>query len=126
MGGGEKAIGRISDMWELFSTFFRIGLFTIGGGYAMIPLIEAKVVDEKKWIERDMVVLGFYDDKPDKQSFVFVDGFELVGKYTIETGRTLPVEFGKSIYYLQNVAARMDFSAASPCMTAGKSCNWKG
>ncbi len=40
-------------MWELFSTFFRIGLFTIGGGYAMIPLIEAKVVDEKRWIERE-------------------------------------------------------------------------
>lgn len=56
-------------------------------------------------VDGDMVVLGFYDDKPDKQSFVFVDGFELVGKYTIETGRMLPVEFGKSIYYLQNVAA---------------------
>lgn len=39
--------------WDLFSNFFRIGLFTIGGGYAMIPLIEAKVVDEKKWIERE-------------------------------------------------------------------------
>lgn len=40
-------------MFELFTTFFRIGLFTIGGGYAMIPLIEAKVVDEKRWIERE-------------------------------------------------------------------------
>lgn len=40
-------------MWELFSTFFGIGLFTIGGGYAMIPLIEAKVVDEKRWIDRE-------------------------------------------------------------------------
>ena len=39
--------------WQLFSNFFRIGLFTIGGGYAMIPLIEAKVVDEKKWIDRE-------------------------------------------------------------------------
>ena len=40
-------------MWELFSNFFRIGLFTIGGGYAMIPLIEAKVVDDKHWLERE-------------------------------------------------------------------------
>jgi len=38
---------------ELFFTFMHIGLFTIGGGYAMIPLIEAKVVDEKKWITRE-------------------------------------------------------------------------
>ena len=39
--------------WSLFTTFFHIGLFTIGGGYAMIPLIEAKVVDEKQWISRE-------------------------------------------------------------------------
>lgn len=39
--------------WESFKTFFKIGLFTIGGGYAMIPLIEAEVIDKKKWIEKD-------------------------------------------------------------------------
>ena len=40
-------------MWSLFTTFFRIGLFTIGGGYAMIPLIEQKVVDENHWLRRE-------------------------------------------------------------------------
>ena len=35
---------------ELFITFFRIGLFTIGGGYAMIPLIEEQVVRRKQWL----------------------------------------------------------------------------
>ena len=39
--------------WELFRTFFHIGLFTIGGGYAMIPLIEAKVVSEKHWLQHE-------------------------------------------------------------------------
>src|SRR5574344_879817 len=39
--------------WESFKTFFKIGLFTIGGGYAMIPLIEAEVIDKKKWIGKD-------------------------------------------------------------------------
>ena len=34
----------------LFLTFLRIGAFTFGGGYAMIPLIEKEVVDNKKWI----------------------------------------------------------------------------
>ena len=34
----------------LFKTFFKIGLFTLGGGYAMIPLIEAEVVDKHRWI----------------------------------------------------------------------------
>lgn len=36
--------------WELFSTFFIIGLFTIGGGYAMLPLIQHKVVTQYGWI----------------------------------------------------------------------------
>ncbi|MBR5935959.1 MAG: chromate transporter, partial [Bacteroidaceae bacterium] len=31
-------------LWTLFITFFKIGLFTLGGGYAMIPLIEREVV----------------------------------------------------------------------------------
>lgn len=36
-----------------FLTFFKIGLFTIGGGYAMIPLIEKEVVEKKKWIGKE-------------------------------------------------------------------------
>lgn len=36
-------------MRELFVTFAKIGLFTIGGGYAMIPLIKQTVVEEKRW-----------------------------------------------------------------------------
>ena len=39
-----------SSMLVLFVTFFRIGLFTIGGGYAMIPLIEAEIVNRRKWV----------------------------------------------------------------------------
>ena len=47
---------------ELFATFFRIGLFTFGGGYAMIPLIERDVVMKKHWMKDedllDMVALA--------------------------------------------------------------------
>ena len=39
--------------WESFRTFFKIGMFTLGGGYAMIPLIEQEVVNRHRWIERD-------------------------------------------------------------------------
>ena len=39
--------------FEIFISFFKIGAFTIGGGYAMIPLIEREVVDNKKWIDKD-------------------------------------------------------------------------
>ena len=40
-------------MWEAFKTFFKIGAFTIGGGYAMIPVIESEVVDKNKWVSRE-------------------------------------------------------------------------
>ena len=39
---------------DLFTTFFRIGAFTIGGGYAMIPLIEADVVEKHRWLDKEM------------------------------------------------------------------------
>ena len=39
--------------WELFKTFFKIGLFTLGGGYAMIPLIEEEVVNRHRWVSKE-------------------------------------------------------------------------
>lgn len=38
---------------KLFTTFFKIGAFTLGGGYAMIPVIEMEVVDKNAWIKKD-------------------------------------------------------------------------
>lgn len=38
-------------LWKMFITFFKIGAFTFGGGYAMIPIIQEEVVEKKKWIE---------------------------------------------------------------------------
>ena len=35
----------------MFTSFVRIGSFTIGGGYAMIPLIQKEVVESKKWMD---------------------------------------------------------------------------
>jgi chromate transporter len=42
----------MNKLLELFIIFFKIGTFTIGGGYAMVPLIEKEVVDKKGWINR--------------------------------------------------------------------------
>lgn len=38
---------------DLFLTFTKIGLFTFGGGYAMVPVIEHACVDQKQWITHD-------------------------------------------------------------------------
>ncbi|RXM75508.1 chromate transporter [Clostridium tetani] len=37
----------------MFWSFFKIGAFTFGGGYAMVPLIEVEVVYKKKWIDKE-------------------------------------------------------------------------
>ena len=39
--------------WQSFRTFFKIGMFTLGGGYAMIPLIEEEVVNRHHWVSKD-------------------------------------------------------------------------
>lgn len=38
---------------DIYKTFFKIGAFTIGGGYAMIPIIQKEVVDNKKWMKNE-------------------------------------------------------------------------
>ena len=43
-------------LWGLFCTFAKIGAFTFGGGYAMIPLIQREVVDNKKWITNEDIL----------------------------------------------------------------------
>ncbi len=42
-----------TSLWRIFSSFFKIGAFTFGGGWAMISIIEREIVDKYHWIERD-------------------------------------------------------------------------
>ena len=42
--------------FTLFITFFKIGLFTFGGGLAMIPLIEKETVSKHKWIDEEEMI----------------------------------------------------------------------
>ena len=41
---------------ELFLTFFKIGAFTFGGGYAMIPLIQKETVEKRAWIDDEDIL----------------------------------------------------------------------
>lgn len=44
---------------ELFVAFFKIGLFTFGGGYAMLPMLQKEVVDKHKWATEEEL-LDYY------------------------------------------------------------------
>lgn len=41
---------------DLFITFFKIGLFTFGGGYAMIAVMQKEIVENKKWIDKETML----------------------------------------------------------------------
>ncbi|MBO5783385.1 MAG: chromate transporter [Clostridia bacterium] len=47
---------KAKKLWTLFSTFFKIGGFTFGGGYAMIPLIQREVVEKHGWASEDDIL----------------------------------------------------------------------
>ena len=46
----------MAGLGELFATFAKIGLFTFGGGYAMISMIEHECVEKREWIEHDDMI----------------------------------------------------------------------
>ena len=41
------------ELLTMFGSFFKIGLFTFGGGYAMVPIIQREVIDRRGWVDRD-------------------------------------------------------------------------
>jgi len=43
-------------LMDLFLTFFRIGGLTFGGGYAMLPMIQKEIVENKKWATEDEII----------------------------------------------------------------------
>jgi len=41
------------ELLTMFGSFFKIGLFTFGGGYAMVPIIQREVIERRGWIDRE-------------------------------------------------------------------------
>ncbi|MDE6288372.1 MAG: chromate transporter [Muribaculaceae bacterium] len=42
-----------AQLWQLFATFFKIGAFTFGGGWAMISIIQREIVERHAWIDKE-------------------------------------------------------------------------
>lgn len=86
-----------SFYFRLFLTFFKIGSFTFGGGYAMLPVIQRDIVDTKGWMTHDefLDMLAIAQSSPGPvavNSSVFI-GFKLgglLGALAAVLGTTLP------------------------------------
>ncbi|MCQ2013989.1 MULTISPECIES: chromate transporter [Clostridium] len=84
-------------LMDMFITFFKIGAFTLGGGYAMLPIIQKEVVEKKKWIGEteflDMVAISQSAPGPlavNISAFVGQKMKGLVGLTTSTLGAILP------------------------------------
>lgn len=82
---------------SLFGTFFKIGAFTIGGGYAMLPLIQREVAEKKKWIEEstmlDIVAIAESTPGPiaiNTATFVGTRAAGFWGAFSATLGTVLP------------------------------------
>lgn len=70
-------------MWQLFLSFLKIGAFTFGGGYAMIPIIEREVIDRRGWVARadflDLLTLAQSAPGPISLNTAVFVGYKLRG-----------------------------------------------
>ena len=56
MSANNPKESNVKKILSLFLTFLKIGTFTFGGGYAMIPLIQREIVQKRKWITDDDIL----------------------------------------------------------------------
>lgn len=47
------------SLWKIYTIFFKMGLFTFGGGYAMLPILKHEVVEKNKWATEEEL-LNYY------------------------------------------------------------------
>ena len=69
--------------WELFTSFFKIGLFTFGGGYAMIAIIQREVITTRRWISEqeflDLLTLAQSAPGPISLNTAVFVGYKMYG-----------------------------------------------
>lgn len=46
----------MKEIWRIFLIFCRIGGFTFGGGYAMLPIIQKEIAEERKWASEEEII----------------------------------------------------------------------
>jgi len=115
---------------ELFVAFFKVGLFSFGGGYTLIPLIEQQVVEVNKWIAHDefVKVLGVSQAIPGAISIKFATyvGYKVAGIpgviTTIIGSFIVPIIAVLILYNLLNNVE--NFPLAEKSLKAIKSATW--
>lgn len=88
---------KIKELFILFISMFKIGLFTFGGGYAMISVFESEFVSKKKWLEHDefMNILVIAESTPgpvaiNMATYIGYKNNKVLGSLIATLGMVLP------------------------------------
>ena len=66
------------SLWKLYALFFKMGIFTFGGGYAMLPILKSEAVDKQKWISEEEL-LNYYSIGQCTPGIIAVNASSFIG-----------------------------------------------
>ena len=66
------------SLWRLYTLFFKMGLFTFGGGYAMLPILQSEAVDKQKWVSKEEL-LNYYSIGQCTPGIIAVNAASFIG-----------------------------------------------
>ena len=83
----------MKQLWKIFLTFLKIGAFTFGGGYAMIPLIQKEAVEKNHWVtDEDILdIVAIAESTPGP---IAINAATFVGYQTHGSAGALAATFG--------------------------------
>lgn len=91
---------RFKMLIKLFLTFLKIGAFTFGGGYAMIPIIQEEIVNKNKWLSDDDIleIIAVSESTPgpiaiNSATFIGFQKAGVIGSFFCTLGVVLPSFF---------------------------------
>ena len=119
----------MKTLLDIFWTFFKLGLFTFGGGYAMVPQMKDLVVEKKKWIDEDQLIeiIAISESTPgpiaiNMATFIGYKRKQILGSLFATLGVVLPsliIIFVISLFFdkfIENQYVAMAFVGIKACV----------
>lgn len=81
------------SLWKLYALFFKMGLFTFGGGYAMLPILQKEAVEKQKWITEEEL-LNYYSIGQCTPGIIAVNAASFIGYKLRKIGGLISATLG--------------------------------
>lgn len=66
------------SLWKIYALFFKMGIFTFGGGYAMLPILKSELVEKQRWISEEEL-LNYYSIGQCTPGIIAVNAASFIG-----------------------------------------------